>query len=740
MMAASMGPNFTGHAAGMAHQGVAGHPMGPGMPPNAAQQGVPGAGMHQQFGGHMAVPGPGGQVNPALMGAMPPGASPHALQHLTAAQQHLYQQQQHQHPLSAHLASNHSAIAAMRQQQLLQQQQSQARQALLAQQAVHANMGGAMPMGMPLNAQHFQQLRQPGRLAPNGHQQAQAIMAQQLALQQQQQHVQQQQAAQQAAHNQQMAGGPNHGQHMSMGASGMMGMQQQPQMGGGGQGQMGGQQQGMQQGQGQAQSHLHGQSQQHAQQGQQQSQHGSQGGTPGPGGQQTPSQTPAPTPAQPNQLQQAPGQAHHQALHHGPPHMSAAATQQLMANTLFQQQQQQQQHRREGMKGQCMLKLLQFGEHLSAFPGHKGKDDISYWNSFVERFFSQNAVFRHSLHISDAEDTTDKQYEISFAAIARYFHTHFTSGVKSMQLVADKGLMDRAMPGDCHCIETSKASLVYWFETGTHLVATGTLRAQFDAEQKIELFEFLTTGHEEYISRKQVIELAKPVHVWFKDWHKVNSGQEVKQSPEMSKKAKGKHFKSPQTQPPDVLADLPDSAVNSKGVTAAVHQFLEIVEVLGQMNPLFAFCHSYPGHSPYTTMDQYVSTYINGAPPAVNGQVLPPPAAAPPAFAAFAMGASPAAAHVNLPASPHVAGSPAPGQMQAPAMQMQPSQQGTNSSGPSANTSPASNKRRRPSAVKEEDISGAPTPVGSVAQVNGIQNRPNKPPTPRMPKRHKAGP
>lgn len=107
------------------------------------------------------------------------------------------------------------------------------------------------------------------------------------------------------------------------------------------------------------------------------------------------------------------------------------------------------------------------------------------------------------------------------------------------------------------------------------MVASGTLRAQFDAEQKIELFEFLTTGHEEYISRRQVIDAAKPAHMWMKEWHKTNS-QDGKQSPEMSKKGKGKQLKSPQTAPPEVLMDLPDSAVNSKGVTEGVFQFLEV--------------------------------------------------------------------------------------------------------------------------------------------------------------------
>lgn len=87
----------------------------------------------------------------------------------------------------------------------------------------------------------------------------------------------------------------------------------------------------------------------------------------------------------------------------------------------------------------------------------------------MSRFFSVNGVFRHTLHISDADETTDKQYEITFPAIARYFHTNFASGVKNMQLVMNKGTTDRPLPGDCHFIENTQASLVYWFETGSHV-------------------------------------------------------------------------------------------------------------------------------------------------------------------------------------------------------------------------------------------------------------------------------
>lgn len=168
---------------------------------------------------------------------------------------------------------------------------------------------------------------------------------------------------------------------------------------------------------------------------------------------------------------------------------------------------------------------------------------------------------------------------------------------------------------------------------------------------------------------------------------------------------------------------------------------------MGQMNPLFGFYHSHPGLGPYAALEQYVSQ-INNQQQAMNGQPMQQIPRTP-GFNQFPvpnvpqMHASPAQPNMQLPGSgsPHIMGSPAPGQMQAPGMQMQQSQQGTSSSGPSANTSPASNKRRRPSGVKEEDGSSAPTPASAAggAQVNGVGNK-AKPPTPRMPKRVKTNP
>lgn len=100
--------------------------------------------------------------------------------------------------------------------------------------------------------------------------------------------------------------------------------------------------------------------------------------------------------------------------------------------------------------------------------GPKGKGDLSYWNEFVRTFFSPKGVFRHWVHISEDEDKADKQYEIAFPALARYFHTYFESGVKTMQFVMDKGTTERPMPNG-FSIENSRSSFVYWFENGLHV-------------------------------------------------------------------------------------------------------------------------------------------------------------------------------------------------------------------------------------------------------------------------------
>jgi hypothetical protein len=105
------------------------------------------------------------------------------------------------------------------------------------------------------------------------------------------------------------------------------------------------------------------------------------------------------------------------------------------------------------------------------------------------------------------------------------------------------------------------------------LIASGSLRAHFDGNNHIEMLEFVTSSHEEYLPRNRFIEAARPVHEWTKEWKAVNL-QDGKSSPEMNKK-KQKQMKSPPQPPPEI--DLPQSKVKSSmGITHSVFRFLEV--------------------------------------------------------------------------------------------------------------------------------------------------------------------
>ena len=169
------------------------------------------------------------------------------------------------------------------------------------------------------------------------------------------------------------------------------------------------------------------------------------------------------------------------------------------------------------------------------------------------------------------------------------------------------------------------------------------------------------------------------------------------------------------------------------------NMFSQVVEVMGHMTPLFLYCHANPSLTAFASLDQLVQTYNSIPGPNTNGQMaMQQGGPRTPGMGQFPMGASPHVAHLPAPGSPHV-GSPAPGSMQAPGMHPSQSQQGTASSGPSANTSPAGTKRRRPSGVKAEDeMNGGPTSAPTPnPQVNGLQGK-AKPPTPRMQKKQKV--
>jgi hypothetical protein len=216
----------------------------------------------------------------------------------------------------------------------------------------------------------------------------------------------------------------------------------------------------------------------HQQQQQQQAAAASQQAQGQPQAQAQPQQAPPNTQAPSQQAQQAPQQ-------------QASMQQQQQAQQQHQQaaammQQQAQQRQGEKFKGQFLMKLMQFGDHLSGFgvsskplqaymangaqrlaaQASKQTDDLNYWLNFRDRFFSPKGVLRHSVWVVD--DSSNKQYEIAFPALARYFHTHFESGIKNMQMIMEKG-SERELPNNGHYIESQRSSFVYWFDNGSQV-------------------------------------------------------------------------------------------------------------------------------------------------------------------------------------------------------------------------------------------------------------------------------
>jgi len=124
--------------------------------------------------------------------------------------------------------------------------------------------------------------------------------------------------------------------------------------------------------------------------------------------------------------------------------------------------------------------------------GAKGKDDLHYWENFVKNFFAENGVFRYTIPNTDEnDDQMEKLYEITFPALPRYFYTHFESGVKTVQLFLDKDISDRVFPDNTgrHEMENKKASMVYWFDSGSHVSASA-----FWSESVIEMLIVSTVG------------------------------------------------------------------------------------------------------------------------------------------------------------------------------------------------------------------------------------------------------
>ncbi|KAL9034903.1 MAG: hypothetical protein Q9180_005153 [Flavoplaca navasiana] len=637
-------------------------------------------------------------------------------------------------------------MAAAHQQAMQNQRQiayAQAQMQMRAQQQMAQN--GGMPLGHGNNPMHTAQyranqgnpnIRPPGSM-PNQlqqqQQQQQALMNREQQQQQQQQHAQQQHMAQQMAIQQAAT------------QAGSSQPQPAPQQQSRPPSQMAG---------GQDPQSVNN-AQQHAQIQQQQSQTPQQPSQQPQTVQQAQQQPPPPPPPQQQQQQQPPPPQATPQQQTQPPQAQTQQQPNQPSQTQQQhhvQQQTQQMHNAQQqaaaammqprlqnpMKGASVLKLIHFGDQLGNFSTRKQNNDLNFWVNFVERFFSHTGVIRQQLY--HPADQSTKKYEISpTPTLARFYWTHFNSGVQNIQMIVER-FREVDLPNGGHSVASEKTSFIYWLANGHQLVTSGQLRVQFNQIDKIDVLEILTTSHEEFVPRAQLLRAA-------------TESPEMKHSPNQSKatgkKAAQQRQKQAQTaQEQGPVAAVPSSIINDQGVTPSVQQFLEVAEAMSLMQPLFKFSQSQPGLSPTEALHQYTATFQEqshfggqqipqGFNPAIHQQQqniaanlqLPPGQRTPNHFV------SPAnSVHLNLPSQMNGVPSPATLHGMSPAIQnlalqqqhqsMQQQQQaptsvgmvhsasqpgtnnsvGTGSQGPSANASPnMTNKRRRASAVKGED-------------------------------------
>ncbi|KAJ3279076.1 hypothetical protein HK104_001794 [Borealophlyctis nickersoniae] len=160
-------------------------------------------------------------------------------------------------------------------------------------------------------------------------------------------------------------------------------------------------------------------------------------------------------------------------------------------------------------------RLLEYGELLS--PPPEQSKDIKHWRMFVKEFFADHGTMKYALWNCQSQwnphhKEPHRTFDLNTALLPRFYQVNFQSGVSQIQLlmsnprevVVQNGLL----------VECTKASIIYHYENGLQVVCNGLLRVHFAPNAKIELFEFHTKRHTQYIPRDSITfreELGSPM-------------------------------------------------------------------------------------------------------------------------------------------------------------------------------------------------------------------------------------
>ncbi|KAK7189167.1 hypothetical protein PSPO01_04754 [Paraphaeosphaeria sporulosa] len=734
-----------------------GHIMGAPGPGHPMQQGM----MHQ------GVSGPGGHVSQAGPMGMQSGApNAHALSHLQPQQAHMFQQQQQQQ-------QQHPGMMNQQMNPALVQQHNAQRAALLHQQhqqAMLQNHQNGMGMGFPqqLNPQQMAALQRQMaggpivNLPPHLRQQFQQQQAMQQQQAQQQHATSNPQAAAMAqAHAAQMS--QQAAQAQAQAAAQQAHQQQQQQM------------QQAQQQQAIAMQHAVSQQSNHSQSGSQVGPATSQGpqqgplrppsamshqGQASPAPQPTPQQQPQPAP-QPRQQTPAPNQTPNMPNQPNPQQPTPAQIQQRQAQAMQQggmqqgqvnpaaaqaqaarmammrqsQNQQNQNQNSNSQGGPGILKLMNFVDQLGKYSASRAEhlNQLSTWQAFVEKFFSETGAFLHVAYNKNTHRT--KMFEVVYAALPRYFLSHFSTDVENLQVTID-GAIERNIGTETK-VECDRAKFIYTYKNQCQVICHGKLTAFWTGgNNKMEWLQFETQGHHQMIPRGLLETLFQQEEI---------NPMNAQQSPRMSKKnQKNQQQRQPQeaTMP---LSKLPNVGMSEWGLPPGLFHYLEIYETMNNMTSLMTHYHENPDLTPAAAMENWTREMSAGNPMAQPdaarmqggmppGQGMQQPQPGMPAGSRTPSGMGQPGLPPNQFMSPAMQNGLLPnGHMSSPSLMQQnhtPSpashamahQQSQSSNTASVNTSPnVSNKRRRSTAKIDVDDGGG--------DANGV---PKVKPSPRI--------
>ncbi|CAG8440584.1 14084_t:CDS:2 [Acaulospora morrowiae] len=165
------------------------------------------------------------------------------------------------------------------------------------------------------------------------------------------------------------------------------------------------------------------------------------------------------------------------------------------------------------MQGYFILQLQFLSEHLMS-EKTADKKNITYWNRIIEEFFSEDGKMKYELW--NQTNNQKRTFDIPCPIIPRFFHVNFESGVISIQLtignLRENIVMVQMQPQpQTAAIVEGKTSIIYKYEDGSMVVATGKLKVRFNMARKIESFEFSTDKHTEYVPRHSHIPNESPI-------------------------------------------------------------------------------------------------------------------------------------------------------------------------------------------------------------------------------------